>query len=282
MVDDRQLPNLIVIGAQKCGTTSLHYYLGLHPQISMAGSKELNFFLADRNWPRGVEWYKSHFTRPTPVRGESSPAYTNHPWFPGVPQRMAATLPGARLIYIVRDPIQRMVSHYVHRLAMGLEERPLSQALTDVSRQNPYVTRSLYQWQLQQYLPYYPLERILIITSEDLRDSRHATLQQIFTFLGVDPDFTSPGFQRLKFRSQDLRRLHPSGRRLHEFSYKHMNRTAPALQRRLTYWLCYPLSDKLEQPHLDESQRETLQAKVWSDVQQLRSLTGHAFAEWSI
>ncbi len=277
-----QLPNLVVIGAQKCGTTSLHYYLSLHPQISMAGSKELNFFLAERNWPRGVEWYRSHFTRATAVRGESSPGYTNHPWFPGVPRRMAAILPDARLIYLVRDPIQRIVSQYVHLLAMGTEERSLDAVLADVSHANRYVTRSLYHWQLQQYLPFYPLEQILIVPAEDLLHHRHETLQRVFAFLSVEPDFTSSGFGRVKFRSRQLRRLSPLGRRLRTFSYQHMNRRAPALQRFLTHWACYPLSQKMVRPDLHPAQREALAAALWPDVQRLRALTGQAFAHWSL
>lgn len=278
----RFLPNLIVIGAQKCGTTSLHYYLSLHPQISMAGAKELDFFMADRNWTRGVEWYKSHFAHPTPVRGESSPGYSNHPWFPGVPVRMAAVLPNARLIYLVRDPIQRIVSHYLQRLSLGLEHRPLAEALADAGPTNLYVTRSLYHWQVQQFLPFYPLERILIVATEDLYHRRLETLRRVFSFLNVDPDFSSHGFQQVKYRSQELRRLGPWGQRLRTYSYAHLNRSAPGLQRFLTYWACYPLSKRMERPALSPSQGDALAAALWSDVQQLRSLTGQAFAQWSL
>lgn len=282
MVDQRSLPNLIVIGAQKCGTTSLHYYLSLHPQINMAGAKELNFFVADRNWPRGVGWYQSHFSRPTLVRGETSPNYTNHPWYPGVPERMASIVPDARLIFLVRDPIQRIVSHYVQRLSLGLEHRPLAEALADASPDNLLVTRSLYHWQLQQFLPYYPLERILIVATEDLHHHRLETLRRVFAFLSVDPDFHSSGFQQVKFRSHELRRLSPWGLRLRNYSYGHMNRTAPALQRFVTYWACYPLSRRLERSVVQASQREALTATLWPDAQQLRALTGQAFAQWSL
>ena len=83
-----RLPNLIVIGGQKCATTSLHYYLNLHPQISMSREKELNFF-SERNWHKGIEWYKSNFTGRTKIHGESSPSYTNYPFNKEVPKRLA-------------------------------------------------------------------------------------------------------------------------------------------------------------------------------------------------
>src|SRR6266480_7909195 len=78
------LPNLIVLGAQKCGTSGLHYYLSLHPEVWMSRPKELNFFLEERNWNRGVDWYRRHFDPDARVRGEASPNYTAYPHHLGV------------------------------------------------------------------------------------------------------------------------------------------------------------------------------------------------------
>jgi hypothetical protein len=95
------LPNLVVIGAMKCGTTSLHHYLDLHPEISMSRPKELNFFIGDDGgpgdwrggtWRRGTAWYAQHFEPAAPVRGEVSPGYTS-PSFPYEAGRMAAVVP---------------------------------------------------------------------------------------------------------------------------------------------------------------------------------------------
>ena len=86
------LPNLIVIGGLKCGTTSLHHYLNLHPQVAMSRPKELNFFVAELNWELGADWYASHFDRTAQVRGETSPHYTNLPRFAGVADRMFGAL----------------------------------------------------------------------------------------------------------------------------------------------------------------------------------------------
>jgi len=116
MQEDKKgnLPNLIIIGAMKCATTSLHYYLNLHPQISMSEEKELDFFIHKNNWHKGIEWYKTNFTGNASVYGESSPNYTKYPFFNGVPERMHAVVPDAKLIYVVRDPIERIISHYIH------------------------------------------------------------------------------------------------------------------------------------------------------------------------
>src|SRR3954454_424581 len=109
------LPKLLIIGAQKCGTTSLHTYLDAHPDVHMAAEKELDFFIEDRAWQRGLEWYATRFRDDAGVRGESSPNYTGWPVWDGVPERAAAVIPKARLVYLVRDPIDRIESHYLQR-----------------------------------------------------------------------------------------------------------------------------------------------------------------------
>ena len=73
------LPDFIIIGAMKCGTTSLHHYLSLHPDISVSRRKELDFFVAEENWARGLAWYESQFPDKGKVRGEASPKYTFNP-----------------------------------------------------------------------------------------------------------------------------------------------------------------------------------------------------------
>ena len=83
-----ELPNLIIIGGLKCGTTSIHHYLGLHPEIQMSKPKELNFFVEELNWDLGLDWYASRFDDRFKVRGESSPHYTNLPRFDGVAERI--------------------------------------------------------------------------------------------------------------------------------------------------------------------------------------------------
>jgi hypothetical protein len=124
------LPNLIDIGVMKCATTTLHRYLDPHPDVAMSEPKELNFFCGPRrldghrddqtawlagNWHRGVGWYAAQFL-PAPVRGEASPGYTS-PSFPRAAERMARIVPGARLVYLMRDPLERAVSQYLYHRA---------------------------------------------------------------------------------------------------------------------------------------------------------------------
>lgn len=191
---DGALPNLIVIGGLKCGTTSLHHYLNLHPEIAMSRPKELNFFVAELNWGLGPDWYASHFDRAAPVRGETSPHYANLPRFSGVAERMAELIGDARLIYMVRDPIERILSHYLHNVSGGYESRGLEQALADPD--SAYIARSRYAMQLQPYLGAFERERLLIVANEDLAGKRDVTVRRVFEFCGVDAGFTSEQFDR--------------------------------------------------------------------------------------
>jgi hypothetical protein len=188
------LPNLVVIGGLKCGTTSIHHYLNLHPEVEMSRPKELNFFVAELNWDLGREWYASHFSGRAPVRGESSPHYTNRPRFDGVAKRMRALLADARLVYMVRDPIDRMLSHYLHNVGGGYDDRPLADALADP--ESAYVARSRYFFQLEPYLEEFGQGSIEIVTREELKRDRSATMRRVFDFLGVDPGFSSDQFER--------------------------------------------------------------------------------------
>ncbi len=178
------LPNAIVIGAMKCGTLSLHYDPDLHPQIRMSKQKELNFFCEELNWPKGVAWYESQFSDNVVINAESCTEYTKFPRFRGVPQRMHSVIPGARLIFLVRDPVERIVSHYVHEYAQGRENRPIDKALETLEG-NHYVDTSRYYLQLCQFLEFYPLDKVLLVKSEDLKHQRLQTLQTVFKFLAV-------------------------------------------------------------------------------------------------
>ena len=183
----------------KCGTTALHAYLDAHPDILMAAPKEMNFFVGPRveggdqswhggNWHRGLDWYASHFAEGR-VCGEASPSYTS-PSFPEAAERMAAVLPDARLIYLVRDPIDRALSQYAHHRAAGTERRPLTEALLDEESQ--YIARSRYHERVRPYLERFPSDRIAIVLQEHLLVRRRSTMSSLFDFLGVDETFWSP------------------------------------------------------------------------------------------
>jgi len=192
-----RLPTFLIIGAMKGGTTSLHHYLRQHPDVYMPERKELKFFvdryagdapvkfLGPCNWGLGLEWYRQWFRDAEDARavGEASPNYTKWPDYPDVPERIAATIPDARLIYIVRHPIDRMRSHYLHDVAKGRQPLPIDRALLEDTR---YLHASRYATQIQRYLEWFDADQLLVITSDDLRHHRERTVARALRFIGVD------------------------------------------------------------------------------------------------
>jgi len=187
-------PNLIIIGGLKCGTTSIHHYLGLHPEVQMSKPKELNFFVSELNLDLGLDWYRGRFDDRFAVRGESSPHYTNLPRFQGVAERIQTNCPDAKLLYMIRDPIKRVLSHWVHAKGAGYESGEIEDVLSRPD--TAYVQRSMYWMQLQPYLQRLDREQIELISSEELQADRHATMRKAFRFVGVDEDFTHEQFDR--------------------------------------------------------------------------------------
>jgi hypothetical protein len=188
------LPNLIIIGGLKCGTTSIHHYLGLHPDVQMSKPKELNFFVEELTWDLGMDWYRGRFDDRFAVRGESSPHYTNLPRYTGVVDRIHEHVPDAKLLYMVRDPISRILSHWRHATGAGYETREMEDVLTRDDQS--YVTRSMYWMQLQPYLERFDRSQVDVIAQEELQSDREGTMRRAFEFAGVDPSFTSEQFER--------------------------------------------------------------------------------------
>jgi hypothetical protein len=276
------LPDLIIIGAGKSGTTSLHYYLDLHPAITMTREKELHFFSKPLVWERGIDWYSSMFDGGAELRGEASVTYTAWPKWKGVPGRMASVVPDARLLYIVRDPVRRIVSSWQHRYADGTESRTLADALREL-KGNDLVERSRYFRQIAEYLPFYPRSRIHVICSETLLADRRATLAGVFRFLGVDPAFDLPGFDRLEHESRRRRRKGRLARVLQRFGESRPARIlSPSVRRRIGYLVYRPITRPMEPPALDERTAARLREFLAHDVARLRAFTGLPFAQWSI
>lgn len=197
---DQPLPDFVVIGAMKCGTSALHAHLDLHPQIAMAPGKELNFFFGSSQapdvepsqwwrhgqWHRGLQWYAEQFPAGAQLRGESSPGYTA-PGRTEVAERMRRVLPGVRLIYLVRDPVARAASQWDHHVRDGSEPLPLDEALLDPERQ--YLARSRYVERLRPFLDTFDPAQLLIVVNERLQRDPRNQLRRIFEHVGADPDF---------------------------------------------------------------------------------------------
>jgi hypothetical protein len=188
------LPDFVIVGAQRSGTTTLYHYLAQHPQVRAPLRKEIQFLSLD--WERGIPWYRRHFplVEPGQQTFEASPYYLFHP---AVPVRAAAALPDARFIALVREPVARTVSHYQHNKATGVERMTIERALDleparlagDPDGRNhrlfSYVGRGLYAEQISRWRAAVG-DRLLVLLSEDFFDAPRRTFAQVLGFLGLE------------------------------------------------------------------------------------------------
>ena len=285
------LPTFLIIGGMKAGTTSLYHYVRDHPQVFMPKYKALEFFAGGAAWDRGVDWYRKQFAAAPAdalALGEASNVYAKYPTYPGVPERIAELVPDARLLYLVREPIERIRSHYQHRVSEGREHLPFERAVLD----DPiYLAYSSYAMQIEQYLAHFARRQLLVIRNEDLRAERRATMRRVYSFLGVDPEWVSPDLDREFFQTGDrparslvppaarkfLKRHFPAAKRAKELEANVLRkmrgiRRSPA-----------PASDGAPaKPEVSPAFRERLVALLADDVRRLKDLVEPGFDAWGM
>jgi hypothetical protein len=212
------LPTFLVIGAQKSATTSVIHYLGGHPDV-FALRDEVHFF--DRHYDRGIDWYRLRFAGGEEALevGESTPEYM---YFEEVPARMAQHVPAARLVAILRNPVDRAYSHYWHNRTRGVEPLAFEDALDSeeerLSGGDPvarsrysYLDRGRYLPQLQRVREHFPGDLLRVELFEDLQRDRTAVVRSLYRFLGLEEGIVPEGIDRARnrfvsFRSQRLRK----------------------------------------------------------------------------
>lgn len=206
-----QKPDFVVLGAQKCGTTALYHCLTQHPQIRMAHGKEETHYFNKHYW-RGDGWYLNHFPirlsmsrghDRLPVVGDSTPCYIFNP---SVPSKLYRLLPEARFLVLLRDPVERALSHYFHSVRKGHESLALKAAFeaesdrlagererivsdpyyySQVYNHFSYRLRGLYRDQIDAWLEYFPLERFKFLRSDHFSQAPQETMDEVWDFLGL-------------------------------------------------------------------------------------------------
>jgi hypothetical protein len=226
----RPLPDFLIVGAQRSGTTSLYRYLLDHPQVLPASpSKGVHYF--DKHAEKSLRWYRAHFPTAAArrrrkqrfggpvVTGEGSPYYLFHPHGPA---RAAAAVPDARIIAMLRDPVERAYSHYQQEYARGFEDADTFERAIDLEPQrlagerermladpgyqsyelqhHSYMARGEYVGQLQAWRVHYPEERVLVICAERFFAEPAATYADVLRFLGLPDPPETPRFKAYNAR----------------------------------------------------------------------------------
>ena len=272
------LPNFLIIGSQKAGTTSLYHILKEHPQIFMSDTKEINFFFKDEEYACGPESYAKHFADSANqlARGEASPGYICHP---EAPARIHALLPDVKLILTVRDPIKRAISQYWDNRRHLNESHTFAEAvdlyLSDEYHPDEigYFSRGVYMRYIRRYLEFFPRENMLILPFEEMLTDAESFYKRIFTFLGVDADFESEDFDEA-FNPTEVWKNLPYQILIRRPRYQ---KKVPVKLRRLFYW---GRKMRFSAPPIDEVSYQKLVDfyKPWND--ELREFLGVELASW--
>jgi len=215
MEEIKNLPNFIICGAQKGGTTSLFYYLKEIPSIGISPVKEIHYF--DLNYDKGISWYERHFevfqNKGYKLIGEATPSYM---YCEDVPKRIYDLIPTTKLIFMLRDPIDRAYSHYSHTVVRGYEcysfekaiereEQRLSNCSRSRRQRYSYIDRGKYIVQLKRFFNYFPREQMLILITEELKEKPDLVKKQVFEFLGLNINIHDQDWHAIHYKGQQPR-----------------------------------------------------------------------------
>lgn len=205
-------PDFLIIGAMKCATSSLHEQLALQSGIFMSEPKELYFFSDDEVYEKGIDWYLSFFqdAQPTDLCGESTTHYTKLPTYPHTIERIKQHLPDAKFIYVMRHPIDRLISHYIHEWSLNVISVDINQA---ISKHPELIEYSRYTQQLKPYFDTFGQEKVLPIFFERLLSHPQAELERVCQFIGYertphwDETFAAKNASNERWRKTPLRQF---------------------------------------------------------------------------
>ena len=208
MTSDPRLPDFIIIGAMKSATSTLHNQLSAQPGIFMSTPKEPNFFSDDEIYNQGLDWYTALFSGADTeqVCGESSTHYTKLPDYPETIQRLKAAISQPKLIYVMRHPIDRLISHYMHQWSEGVISCDINQA---IDRYPELVDYSCYGMQISAYFEAFGSKSVLPLFFEGLKANKNKTLNRVGEFIGLtEPLIWVDDLAQDNVSSQRIRRFY--------------------------------------------------------------------------
>ncbi|WPF89310.1 sulfotransferase [Cyanobacterium aponinum AL20118] len=263
-------PDFLIIGAMKCATSTLHEQLALQSGIFMTKLKEPNFFSNDEIYKQGMTWYLSQFqgAQLTDLCGESSTHYTKLPTYPQTVDRIKVHLPNAKFIYVMRHPIDRLISQYIHEWTQRVINININQAIYDYPE---LISYSQYTMQLQPFLETFDRERILLVFFERLLQYPQTELERIANFIGY----------KSSVKWHDLSAVNVSQERMRKSEWRDFFVEAPILKQIRKKFIPQDFRDWIkslwmmkEKPQLTQESRKYLKSIFDQDLQILGQWLG--------
>jgi len=290
---ESSLPNFFILGAAKCGTTSLYHDLKNHPEIYLSKEKETHFFSIDAYYSQGIKIYiKNHFNEANAykIRGEATPFYFHRPQ-KIIPRLLEHFDPQKiRFALIFRNPVERAWSHYLHVKRLLIETESFARALeleqkrfrNNSDKWFTYFNDGLYYEQLTEWLKYFPRHNFQIIISEHYRGAKQSTLDELFRFLGVskiEVDEKASFINKASSPKFPLLMRFVTGENAFKVFIKRFfaQNTARRLRRKLVKM---NLNDEFERPVLDNEIRHRLYANYTDDIMKLEGLLNIDLKLW--
>ena len=286
------LPNFIIVGAPKAGTTSLYHYLSEHPQIFMSEPKELNFFSKEEIIEQGLyyqdfkakdlEGYKKLFDKATDrmAVGEGSVSYL---FYSDTPNKIKETIPDVKIIILLRDPVSRGFSHYLMDYRMGLVALPYEEIVYKKSQHKyqdlyyqQYVELGLYYEQVKRYIDTFGKEKVKIYLQEDLRTDTEKVILDLYNFLEIDNSYMVDTAQQHNIFSM------PKNKLIHKLYASHRVRSIAKtlFPNNLKEKVKNIFFERKKKPKLDQKLKEDLSKLYSEDIQKLEQLIGRDLSTW--
>lgn len=286
-----RMPDFFIIGAAKSGTTTLYKYLCRHPDVFMSTPKEMSFFSKDEVYQRGIEWYAQLFAdaKASQVCGEASTTYSRWPLYDKTVERLAAVQPEAKIIYLLRNPVDRLYSFYAHRM-----REAVTTSFEEFLKQTPEAFDSgCYMTQIRQYLEVFNKEQLLVLFTAEMRDAPQNVLSKVgdflslppFSYLHAGPIKANEGGGKYYATSAITRSI---GALKRTPAVSPVLKCVPASVRKSGYeWLANgPVGQRLRRRHRNNMTRLTpqlrrkLQAMYRDEIEQLEAFTGRDLSAW--
>jgi len=272
------LPTFLIIGSSRSGTTSLYHQLREHPDICMPYDKELNYF--NNGWHKGIDWYSEQFADCSDVSmiGEASTSYT-WPSPHDIPARIHQTIPNVKLIYIIRNPIDRTFSHYQYNKYRGNESRSFCEAMEAVPL---YLSASDYLMWIKNYLMYFNKTNFHLMFAEDLYKNPSVQIEECYSFLGIDTRFVPKSINIKTNKSFNLE--NPQYFRIIKYIYRYIKKPTDKI---LSEQTKAKLRDRFHlilttgpKPNMSDQERELLLDIFTEKINQLELFLGRDLDIW--